>query len=291
VAPSSVDACQNPLDPPDRDSPALRAFLRHFRIDVTASPRALLGDIARAFARIPYENLTKILKESREGRSRTTKRGAEEVVGEHIRLGTGGTCFSLTATLVHILRALGFRAEPLLADRHYGEDTHSALVVWIDATPHLLDPGFLIVDAIPLDAAKSGELDVETRFNRLLLVPNDDGSKIELRTVHQEGPNRRPSEVSRLTFKTDPADPDRFLDAWTASFDWDMMRYPLLTRVDGERQLYLQDRRFQTRTKESVDRIDVDPTRLVERIARDFGIDATVAAEALAVIEGARRGR
>ena len=109
---------------------------------------------------------------------------------------SGGTCFSLTAALLHLVRSLGLPGEPILADRRYGVDTHCALLVWLDDRPHLLDPGYLIVEPVPLDAT-TNELVVPTRFNQLHLMPGE-ADRIELHTAEQG--NRR----YRLTYKTSP---------------------------------------------------------------------------------------
>ena len=45
-----------------------------------------------------------------------------EVLADHEQCGAGGTCFSLTAAFLHLVRSLGWKAEPLLADRRYGCD-------------------------------------------------------------------------------------------------------------------------------------------------------------------------
>ncbi len=86
-------------------------------------------------------------------------------------MGSGGTCFSLTATLLALVRSLGLRAEPILADRPYGERTHSGLIVWIDDRAHLVDPGYLLTEPIPLEA----DLLIEkpTSFNTVILTPGD----------------------------------------------------------------------------------------------------------------------
>jgi len=273
---------RDPLASPAPDSRAAEVFLRHFGISSAPPSVELLSRVAGAFGRIPYENLTKILKQEREGRSARARRHAEEVVLEHTRLGTGGTCFSLTATLLHVLRALGFDAEPILANRPYGENTHSAVLVQVDGRPCLLDPGYLIVQPIALDPGDCRERRVVTEFNELVLTSHEGGSRLDLSTV-QGG-----SRSYRLTFKTDPADREEFLGAWDASFDWDMMRYPLLTRVVDGRQLYLQDHRFQTRDRDGVERRVVDPGDLTREIASGFGVDASVAARALAALN--RRG-
>src|ERR1700722_19167084 len=110
----------HPLLPPDADSPLLRQFLRAHRIDGTKPPVELLGEVAQAFARLPFENLTKIIKDAEAGRVEEARRAPAEVLADHWTLGAGGTCFALTATMLHLVRALGWQAQPILADRRYG---------------------------------------------------------------------------------------------------------------------------------------------------------------------------
>lgn len=265
----------NPLAPP-QDDEVLRAFLKRFQLPTGLAPRDLLRAVATAFTHLPYENLTKIIKEDQEQAAVRARRLPAEVLADHFRAGTGGTCFSLTATLLHLVRALGWQAEPLLADRRYGENTHCALLVWINGRPHLLDPGYLILDPIPLDAG--GETRIVSEFNELVLAPQAEGRRLELATVAQG------QRKYRLTFKTSPADPGEFLQAWDASFDWDMMRYPVLTRVCGGQQRYLQGGRFQTRDRAAVRREDVPAVHLAERIAAEFGIAPQIVQRALEIL-------
>jgi arylamine N-acetyltransferase len=269
----------DPLAPPG-DRRVLETFIQRFGLRSDGPPEMLLRDIVMAFAHLPYENLTKIIKEDAEGAPVRARRLPAEVIADHVRLGAGGTCFSLTAALLYILRAAGWDAHPLLADRRYGPNTHCALVVQIEDRPFLLDPGYLILDPIPLDSAH--ETKIATEFNEVVLSPQPGSERLELSTVSQ-GQQRY-----RLTFKTAPVDSAEFLRAWDASFDWDMMRYPVLNRVRGGRQLYLQGNRYQQRERELVEREEVPHDRLVECISADFGVDRSLAARALAILR--RRG-
>lgn len=267
---------KTPLDPPGRDSETLRLYLSHFGVSPDQPRELLLQEIASAFSRLPYENLTKVLKFERESSAERARRWPAEVVSEHISLGTGGTCFSLTAALLHLLRAAGLRAEPILADRHYGPDTHCALLVDLDGAPHLLDPGYLIVKPIPL--AGSGEKRLATEFNEVILTPRSGGDRLDLTTV-QDG-----SLTWRLTYKTSPVDAGRFLKVWDSSFGWDMMAYPLLTRVAGRRQVFLNGNRLQVRGRGTIERSEIAEGDLAERIGREFGIDPSVASRAFQVL-------
>jgi arylamine N-acetyltransferase len=271
-----ASAILDPLALPQPDSPLLAEFLRAFGIPRDLPPEQLLSAVGAAFARLPYENLTKIIRAAASGSVVESRRVPAVVLADHFQVGTGGTCFSLTATLLHLIRALGWRAEPILADRRYGADTHCALVVWIDGRPHLLDPGYLITS--PLLLPETGEIARDTEFNQVLLRATAGGSRVELRT-RQNG-----HESMRLTFKSAPVDRCEFLKAWDASFDWDMMHYPLLTRVSGHRQTFLNRNRLQVRSSQDVTRLEVDPNQLIERIQQEFGIAPEVVANALAIL-------
>lgn len=264
--------------------PANRELLHQFcsihRIPRERDPRRLLGHVARAFAGVPYENLTKILSNAENGSAGSACRTPRDVLRDHRRWHAGGTCFSLTATLLHLVRCLGFEAQPILADRRYGADTHSALLVRIEKQPHLLDPGYLIVDPIPL-VEDPKTLVLPTRFNTLKLVPSG-RDYLELYTVQQNECRYR------LTFKTSPVDASQFRRVWEASFDWDMMRAPVLTMVSGNRQVYMHGGRLQWRSPTGVQREQVPEQLLPDRMAGEFGIDAEVIHKALRVLR--RRG-
>ena len=272
---------ENPLAPP-RDRELLEFFFRQYRLRLAEDRLHSLGALARSYSRLPYENLTKIIRSSRNGKGPGARRLPAQVLTDHRDLGTGGTCFSLTATLLHLVRSLGFKAHPILADRHYGSDTHSALLVWIRERPHLLDPGYLVVQPIPLDECR--DVEVETPFNRLVLSPDSPG-RLRLYTRQQGGRSHR------LTFKTSPADPGQFLKAWDESFSWEMMTHPLLTRVRAGKQIYLNGRRLQIRTHTDVVRKELDPEELHRQIASAFGIAAPVVRTALAILDEACRGQ
>ena len=266
----------DPLARPEHTSPTLALFRRHFCLADHLSDWDLLEEGATAFSTIPYENLTKIIRNEEIGGQRA-KRVPADVIGEHVEFGGGGTCFSLTAAMLHILRALGWRAEPILADRHYGMDTHCALVVWIDERPHLLDPGYLIVRPIPLGTSQ--ETHVATSFNAVILRPTERGERYELYTSQQV------SVSHRLTLKVAPTDPGTFLRAWDASFDWDMMRYPVLTRAYRNEHIYLQGQRIQRRGREHVVRDEIDLEQMPQQIAQEFGVDVRVVRRALEILQ------
>ena len=96
----------------------------------------------------------------------------------------------------------------------------------------------------------------------------------------------------RLTFKTTPVDAGEFLRAWDVSFDADMMRYPVLSRVVGNQQIYFQKQHLLVRGADESRRREVTPDRLIDELARQFQIAPALIAKALQVLKkkGAPRG-
>lgn len=129
-------------------------FFEHFGIEPGRSA-ASLGRIAETFGEVPWENLTKfLLKASGDIRPRL----AEEVMEDHVRLGTGGTCFSLTETLGRITAACGFAARPLTGHMNHGRNIHCALLVEGESGTFILDPGYVVPGAVELAADGTGTL-------------------------------------------------------------------------------------------------------------------------------------
>jgi arylamine N-acetyltransferase len=254
----------------------LSEFITHFGIRRNRSPREVFSEVVAAFARLPYENITKIIKRAEAGTPEKARRYPEELIQNHFEWGTGGTCFSLTSALMELVRSLGWKTEYILADRRYGQDTHCALLIWIDGNPHLLDPGFLIVDPIPISSSEQG---IETGFKRLLLAPEGRDDRISLSTV------RGNSKTYRLTYKTSPVEVGEFSRAWDASFDWEMMQYPLLTRTVASSQVYLRGSRLQVARTDSVEKCEMGREDMISKISREFCIRPEIVAHALSILK------
>jgi arylamine N-acetyltransferase len=259
----------------------LKAFTAHYGIQLSQSRRQLLSAVVNAFAGLPYENITKIIKRAEHGTPEKSRRYPAEVIRDHISWGTGGTCFSLTSALMDLVRSLGWEAEYILADRSYGQDTHCALLLRIDGIPHLLDPGFLIVNPIPIDGV--AEREIKTEFNRLILVPESRGDRIALTTVRQD------SKAYRLTYKTSPVEAGEFQKAWDASFDWEMMHYPLLTRTTKSGQIYLRGGRLQISKAGLTEKREIKRDDLVARISGEFQINPQIVARAISILKSGEK--
>ena len=68
----------HPLQPPNGASAVLGEFLGHFGLDERSEPATLLRQLASAYAKLPYENLTKIIKEAAAGNAVEARRSPAE---------------------------------------------------------------------------------------------------------------------------------------------------------------------------------------------------------------------
>ena len=119
---------------------SLNRFLERYGVGPQSPDLKLLGRIARAYSNLPYENVTKILKSATQAASEQKLRRTEEVLDDHLRWNTGGTCFSLCNALSGILHACGFESHIAMADMHYGANIHCAIIVTISDRRYLIDP-------------------------------------------------------------------------------------------------------------------------------------------------------
>ncbi|MDP6359045.1 MAG: arylamine N-acetyltransferase [Planctomycetota bacterium] len=250
------------------EAQAVDEFVRAARIPSPSDSIQFLREFLDAFQGINYENVTKILSFAEHGRLLRT---AEILVTDLLESGTGGTCFSLTWLAYRTLEHLGLNAHLVMGDRRYGENTHCALVCEADSENWLLDIGFLVFDPILMKCDSTTK--IKTALNTFELVPTKE-NLFEAHTTF------RGSRKHRFTIKTERVENDTFLLHWEKSFDFDMMEYPLVTRIIDGRQHYLQGLSYQTRTEaETVER-ELTVEEAPEFVNEIFGIDSDLTARA-----------
>lgn len=259
--------------------PLLLTFFAHVGAPLRGDPPTLLTALLQNFARIPYENLTKIIGAA-EGTGAIFKQTPEEVIQGFIAHGTGGTCFPLTETLVRLVRALGFEAHPILADRRYGTDTHCALICKLSSHPtdtvwHLIDPGYLITTPcrIPHEGSARYELPITT----IELRAADEPSRLHLYTSTNGETNLK----YRLTYKIAPVDAGTFHKAWERSFDWEMMTYPIISSIVGNTQVYVQKKSLLVRSATQSTRVTLTDESLIHEVATRLSLSPHVVRQAL----------
>src|SRR4030067_449842 len=78
----------------ERHRDAARVFYEHFSLAPEGPVERFLERLIEQYTRIPYENLSKIIKRFASGTLEERLRLPDEVIGDHIEWGLGGTCFS-----------------------------------------------------------------------------------------------------------------------------------------------------------------------------------------------------
>ncbi len=206
-------------------------FLQDFRFDGARPSLAHISAVSHYFSRLPYENISKIIKYGQ-----TT--GPElfrlpgEVLEDHAAWHLGGTCFSLTYFLIGIYTILGYQTQPIICDLNWGKHNHSAIRIKFGYRSYLVDPGYMIFTPLPLE-----QKTVQTQLSA------DTG--IELR-FRQETENytlytfRRGQYTRRYQFMDREIQYSDFAKYWQASFALPGMDDLILTRVEGYEMTYIQ---------------------------------------------------
>lgn len=248
-------------------SDVARDFLRLVGIVPLRPDLAYLTKLARAFGRLPYENFTKIIRSEEVEDPKERPRMPDLVLSEHVDLGAGGTCFSLTHFFRTVLEFAGFVAEPVMCDRSYGPNTHCAIIVPLGQERFLVDPGYLMDEplAVPREGESVQRGDVSTiRLRRLGLT-----SQLLLIT------ERKGRVRIRYRLRDAPVGDDLFRELWIDSFGWAMMRHLTASKRIGEGLLFMRDGmlRLVNGTRKSQDRIGNGFSNEIERA---FGIDGRI---------------
>ena len=235
------------------------AFLERFDFSGTKPSLEHIAEVSRYFSRLPYENISKILKRNQVlGTNRL--RLPDEVTHDHFAWHLGGTCFSLTYFLCGIYTLLGYNAQPLICHLNWGENTHSAVVIQFAGSRYLVDPGYMIFRPFPLrksniEARLSAETGLSLRF---------DADKDEYAVYTY----RKGQFVRRYRFNDTPISWDQFAIFWENSFNMPGMDDLTLTRVEGQEMIFVQGDFIKITSPETIEKIR--EVNLAEKIIKDF---------------------
>jgi len=248
-------------------------FREHFAVPAGDPDAGMLRVVVAHFSRIPYENLTKIIRKHAAVDPAERLRTPEEVMRGHIEDGTGGTCFSLTWCLGSILSQAGFRCHPVMADMKR-PNVHCALVVHLGGGRCLVDPGYLLGEPVPLCGRT---VLVRTSFGTVELRPRG-AAACDLFTV--SGGERK----WRYRLRTTPVPRAAFFRYWRESFSLPMMNSLQLTRLTERGHLYVRDHHLRLQDAAGKINENIRPV-LEQRIEAEFGIAGRITAEAREALE------
>ncbi|MCG3119720.1 MAG: hypothetical protein ALAOOOJD_02231 [bacterium] len=221
------------LDPQQHDA-GVRLFLRHYALSPSRRPALeTLQQILAAFAHLPYENLSKIIKFNRCSENEARRlRLPEEVIAEHLQWHLGGTCFSLTFFLQTILQHHGFAGYIVMGDMKAGKNIHCALVVMLEGVRYLVDPGYLLRQPLALDPKRPRLY--HTEFTGVELRFDEPAGGYDVFTFNRQ------AMKWRYRFADRPTPPEEFLQHWQDSFHRNSMHGLCLTRATAEELIFIR---------------------------------------------------
>ena len=252
-------------------------FLKTFRFDGHQPSLEHIAGISRYFSRLPYENISKILKKDQQPAGQRL-RLPDEVVHDHFTWQLGGTCFSLTYFLCGIYNLLGYDAQPLICHLNWGQNNHSAVMLQFAGTRFLVDPGYMIFHPLPLKkehvrSSISSETGLSLRFD-----PVQDAYAVYT--------YRKGNYTRRYHFADVALHWDDFARHWDASFELPGMNDLTLTRIQGNEMLFIQGDFIKITAPEKV--LKLRERNRAEQLIRDrFGIPLEKLEEARYIIKGA----
>ena len=99
------------------------------------------------------------------------------------------------------------------------------------------------------------------------LHPITEVERVELYTVRDELKSRY-----RLTYKVNPVYHGAFVSAWDRSFSREIMHYPVLSVLEGERHVYLQKNKLLIRSTTKSTQVPLTPEELALELGPRIGI-------------------
>jgi arylamine N-acetyltransferase len=272
------------LSDPARLERAAAELFSRFGLSAAASRTPSgLEEIYRAFANLPYENVSKILGAAEHGG--VWLQSPEELIEGYLAGRLGGTCFSLTHCLYGLLRLCGFRAWRVLGDMQHGRNIHCAVVAETNGTQYLCDPGYLLPAPLALPAGNpESTLRGEVYIYRLRRDP-EDARTFHLHTSPPDGGNVR----WRYRIHNEPVEDSLFELNWRRTFSASMMNQLVLTRAAGREQMYVHNHKLRLTRPDSRKNSNLSGN-VGEAVEELFGIDRGLVDAALERIELIKTG-
>ena len=228
LSPSMIE---NEILNPDLYRHAAGDFIKQCAIISRNPDLGLLSEVLLYYSRLPYENLSKIIKHQNQTEWLRKIRLPGEVLDDHFRCHLGGTCFALTFTLETILDSLGFVCYPVMADMKWKPDSHCALIVLYNDNQYLVDPGYLLNRPMQLNAERRRVFLHEV--SGVEVVYRQAEQRYHLYTFDKTGTKWR------YSFRDTGCSRRDFLAFWLESYYWNSMHGLLLNKIEKGRMVYV----------------------------------------------------
>ena len=240
-------------------------------------------DLCERVSHVTYENLTKIIRYSQAKSADAARKLDDSYENDLDAWMGGGTCFSLTWHLYQELLRMGYKPKLLMGDKRIEKNVHCALLLPLSEKRYLLDLGYLIFDPLEIPA----EIPMQKTQAFFPLVPN--AVRLELFngvlglfTGSAKGPLKL-----RFEFDIRGVGEQEFQKYWSASFDKEMMTYPVLNKLDRKNgiQYYYQKGNLLVRDKNGSRLEQIAPSERIEKLNAIFGIGRETIERALGVLK------
>ncbi len=210
-----------------------KKFLDKYQIQFEKPSLPLLKRVLYTFVtEIPYENISKIIKDGNLSSDRVKLRQPDELIEEHLRFNFGGTCFSLTYTLLCILNTLGFNCYIAMADMKYGKNIHCGIITKLNNLNFLLDPGYMI--PYPLVLCTDNSSMITTPANSVVTEYSIEINRYNLYTIENN------NKMLRLQFNPDPVSFYNFKKYWHDSFYKNTMDEIMIEKISSDGLFYFR---------------------------------------------------
>jgi len=259
---------------------AVELFQRHFDLTRSRSELEDLRLLLRHYSKIPYENISKIIKVASHADLEAKFRFPLEVIQDHIEHCLGGTCFSLTYFLEQILLLRGYACHKAMAHMSAGENIHCVIVVALARYRYLVDPGYLLWEPLLLSpqvpqVCFSPQGGVEVRYDPA-------ANQFHLFTFNARG--RR----WRYRFTDEPVAEEEFRQHWIASFSKPTLHNILLNQLTEKGLLYIRGNHLRLTSFEEERKANI--RQKYHRQVQDFfGIEPQWVEEALSILRRQRQ--
>ena len=220
------------LDPLSHKA-SVSLFFSFFELGRQKPNMRFLEKLMTHYAKLPYENISKLVKLQNNYRSPNRIRLPEEVMAGYVDNHLGGTCFSLTFFLYAILCECEFLCYPVIAHMQRGPNSHCALVLLMQDKKYLIDPGYLLNQ--PLQIHKDVSRFFRTEHTGVETLFDPENESYSLSTFH--GGNKK----FRYTFKDAPLSMQEFMLHWLDSFYWPGMRGICLSQLNQSGMVYVHN--------------------------------------------------
>ena len=107
--------------------------------------------------RVPWESASRIARSAQTINPPTMPRWAEEFWDDALSLGTGGTCFESNWAFFALLRSLGYTGYLTINNMHASIGCHTAIIIHLVGSAWVVDAGYPIYAAVPLDPQQATE--------------------------------------------------------------------------------------------------------------------------------------